>query len=194
LLDVILPCHLAEIAINKMLVCSFFGVVLISRPQLLFGNPKGVPYKVVTPNQRMLSVVAGLLGVLGTIFTFITLRAIGKRAHAFHSMMFYSWNCVLASTIGMAIFRISPVIPTDVLWFAMLFLICMFGLITQILLVMGLQRETASRGSLAIYTSVIFAVVFELAVFHTTPSTLSIAGTVLITGSAIYTSLTKKTD
>jgi drug/metabolite transporter (DMT)-like permease len=70
---------------------------------------------------------------------------------------------------------------------------------------MGMQRETASRGSLAMYTSVcllhhsfldmtrlfqvIFAVVFELVVFHTTPSTLSIAGTVLITGSAIYTSV-----
>jgi hypothetical protein len=72
-------------------------------------------------------------------------------------------------------FQISPVIPTDTLWFAMLFLVGMLGLTGQvcslvlsfssagldpqqlfvkILLVMGLQRETASRATLANYTSV----------------------------------------
>ena len=76
---------------------------------------------------------------------------------------------------SMVVFKISPVIPTDTLWFAMLFLIGILGLIAQVcslvllfsmilthghpailktLLVMGLQRETASRGTLATYTSV----------------------------------------
>jgi drug/metabolite transporter (DMT)-like permease len=70
---------------------------------------------------------------------------------------------------------------------------------------MGLQRETASRGTLANYTSVcllphspldvsqlfqiIFAVGFEFIIFHTTPSALSIAGIVIIMSSAIYISV-----
>lgn len=74
----------------------------------------------------------------------------------------------------------------------MLLLIGILGLISQTLLVMGLQRETASRGSLAIYTSVVFAVMFEFIVFHTTPSALSLAGAAIIISSAIYVSLTKK--
>jgi hypothetical protein len=67
-------------------------------------------------------------------------------------MMFFSLQCVLASTIGytsylvslpsrrelltpnpsMISFQISPVIPTDTLWFAMLFLVGMLGLTGQV--------------------------------------------------------------
>jgi hypothetical protein len=36
---------------------------------------------------------------------------------------------------------------------------------------------------------VVFAVVFEFAVFHTTPSTLSIIGALMIVSSAIYTTV-----
>jgi len=70
---------------------------------------------------------------------------------------------------------------------------------------MGLQRETASRGTLAIYTQacllqdgslnlsqllqVVFAVALEFIAFHTTPPALSIAGTLIIMSSAIYTSV-----
>jgi drug/metabolite transporter (DMT)-like permease len=74
------------------------------------------------------------------------------------------------------------------------------------LLAMGFQRETASRGTLAMYTSVcfpqflgittqlllfqiVFAVVFEFIVFETTPTPLSIAGAIIIISSAIYTSV-----
>jgi hypothetical protein len=72
---------------------------------------------------------------------------------------------------------------------------------------MGFQRETASRGSLAMYTSVclpvlfcfygimtrlfkvLFAVVLEFVVFHTIPTSLSIAGAIIIMGTAIYVSV-----
>lgn len=50
----------------------------------------------------------------------------------------------------------------------------------------GLQRETAGRGTMAIYVQVIFALVFERIFFHTTPPPLSILGTVIILSSAIY--------
>jgi hypothetical protein len=47
----------SEIVINNTLVCSFFGVVLIARPQFLFGSPKGDSSEMVMPEQRMLSVM-----------------------------------------------------------------------------------------------------------------------------------------
>jgi len=56
---------------------------------------------------------------------------------------------------------------------------------------MGLQRETAGRGTLANYIGVVFALAFERIVFRTTPTALSIAGSVIIMGSAIYVALTK---
>ncbi|KAF8495942.1 drug/metabolite transporter [Russula emetica] len=174
-------------------LCSFFGVILIARPQFLFGGPKGDPSEGMPSKDRMQSVAIGLIGVLGATGAYTLIRAIGKRAHTFHSIAFFSFNCVLVSTLGMVLFKTSPVIPTNVTWLAMLLLIGILGLTSQTLLVMGLQRETASRATLAVYTSIVFAVMFEFIVFHTTPSALSLAGAAIIISSAIYVSLTKKT-
>ncbi|KAH9974986.1 hypothetical protein BGW80DRAFT_1444588 [Lactifluus volemus] len=174
-------------------LCSFFGVLLIARPHFLFGSPKGEPFGAVTPWERMLSVCAALVGVLGITGSYIILRAIGNRAHTLHSLSSLSSQCVLISTIAMMVLKISPVISTRALWLVMLLLISIFGLTGQIFLTMGLQRETASRGSLASYISIVFAAMFEFVVFHTTPSALSIAGTAVIMSSAIYTSLVKNT-
>ncbi|KAI0247425.1 hypothetical protein BJV78DRAFT_1133292 [Lactifluus subvellereus] len=172
-------------------LCNFFGVILIARPSFLFGSPKGNQSEVVTPGQRMLSVSAALIGILGATGVYTLLRAIGKRAHTLHSLSFFSSQCVLISTICMIAFEIPPVIPTRILWLVMLLLVGIFGLIAQTLLttLMGLQRETASRGTLGVYTSIVFAVVFEFLVFHTRPSALSIAGTAIIMSSAIYASV-----
>lgn len=51
---------------------------------------------------------------------------------------------------------------------------------------MGLQRETAGRGTMAIYVQVVFALFFEQVVFKTVPGALSLLGTTIILGSAIY--------
>ncbi|KAI9450022.1 integral membrane protein DUF6 [Lactarius psammicola] len=172
---------------------SFLGVILIARPQFLFGSPQTFwdPSE-VTPTQRMLSVIAALIGVVGATGAYTLIRAIGKRTHVLHSMMSFSSQCVLGSTLGMILFKVPLVIPTRTLWLVMLFLIGIFGFVAQTLLTMGLQRETAGRGALAIYTSIVFAIAFEFIVFHTTPSTLSIIGALMIVSSAIYITLTKQ--
>ncbi|KAI0300666.1 hypothetical protein B0F90DRAFT_1629305 [Multifurca ochricompacta] len=181
------------------------AIILISRPRFLFGglhlirsvdNIPADQSEIATPEQRMLSIIAALIGVLGATGAYTCLRAIGKRAHTIHSLTFFSSQCILASTIGMIIFKIPPVIPMRVSWIAMLLLIGIFGFIAQILLTMGFQRETAARGTLALYTgacllpyTVVFALAFERTIFHTSPSSFSIAGTAVIIGSAIYTTV-----
>jgi len=93
----------------------------------------------------------------------------------------------------MIIFKVPPVIPTNVLGLVIMFFVGTFGLMAQTLLTMGFQRETAARGSLAMFTAVVFAVMLEFIVFQTTPTPLSIAGMVIIISTAIYVSLTKQT-
>ena len=74
---------------------------------------------------------------------------------------------------------------------------------------MGLQRETAGRGVIAVYgqvrtsaviallegsmtdtganfAQIVFATALELIVFHTAPPALSVLGTVIIVSSALY--------
>ncbi|EEB94851.1 hypothetical protein MPER_06272 [Moniliophthora perniciosa FA553] len=59
---------------------------------------------------------------------------------------------------------------------------------------MGLQREAAGRATMAVYTQIIFATIFERIWFHTVPSLLSIIGTLIIIGSALYVALTKERE
>ncbi|KAH9051254.1 hypothetical protein EDB87DRAFT_1666781 [Lactarius vividus] len=172
-------------------LCSFFGVILIARPQFLFGAPQSDQPRIDTPAQRMLSVTDTMVHVFIQCSPDTLIRAIGKRAHAMHCVTFFSSQSVLVSSIGMVIFQIRPTIPTCMGWVAIL-LIGAFGFVAQALLTKGLQREAAGRGTLALYTSVVYAVMLEFIIFHTTPPPLSIAGTAIIMSSAIYITFTKR--
>lgn len=59
----------------------------------------------------------------------------------------------------------------------------------QFLLTAGLQHEKSSRATNMVYTQMLFALAFDKLVFHTTPGALSIAGSSLILGSALYVAL-----
>ncbi|KAL5480376.1 hypothetical protein ACEPAI_1646 [Sanghuangporus weigelae] len=178
---------------------SMVGVVLIARPEAIFGaHPSSSsdvvdPDETVTPGQRLGAVGVALLGVLGATGAYTSMRAIGKRAHTLHSMSYFSLWCVITSTTGMILLGQKVVLPTRLEWLALLLMIGIFGFLAQALLTMGLQRETAGRGSLAIYVQIIYATILERIFFHTVPSALSIIGTVIIMGSAVYVALTKKT-
>ncbi len=73
----------------------------------------------------------------------------------------------------------------------MLVLIGVFGIFAQILMTIGFQIEAAGRASLGIYSKVVFTLILERVMFGTTPGLLSILGTCLILGSAIYVTATK---
>ncbi|KAF8647966.1 hypothetical protein AX16_006428 [Volvariella volvacea WC 439] len=193
---------------------SLLGVVLIARPTAIFGNHTDlnlqsnldaafgndatlelstvIPTDKVTPTERLIAVGVAMLGVVGATGAYTTLRAIGKRAHTLHSLVSFSSQCVIVSSIGMIATKTPLVIPTQLDWLGMLFMIGIFGFVAQVLLTMGLQREAAGRGTMAIYTQVIFATILERIFFHTSPPFLSIIGTVLILSSALYVALTKE--
>jgi hypothetical protein len=57
---------------------------------------------------------------------------------------------------------------------------------------LGLQREKAGRAGLAIYTSVFFAIILELFIFHTLPSFLSLVGVSIILTSAAWVAVSPR--
>lgn len=181
---------------------SLVGVVLIARPPFIFGSgseepvPEGsdVPTKEVTPEQRLLAVGVALIGVLGSTGAYTSLRAIGKRAHPLHSLVLFSLYSVIVASIGMIATKAPFIVPTRLEWLGMLIMIGIFGFFAQILLTMGLARETASRGSMAIYTQIVFATILERIFFNTVPSILSVVGTLMILFCALYVALTKESS
>ncbi|KAI0337871.1 DUF6-domain-containing protein [Trametopsis cervina] len=189
---------------------SLLGVILIARPTFLFGSaplplplPSDLPISladgtdasmapIVTPAQRIAAVGVALLGVVGATGAYTSIRAIGKRAHPMHNLVSFSSQCVIVSFIAMLSLQTPPIFPTRPSWLLMLLLIGLFGFCAQVLLTMGLQRETAGRGTMAVYVQIVFATAFERIFFHNTPAPLSIVGTVIIMASALYVAITKE--
>ncbi|KAF5309361.1 hypothetical protein D9611_013998 [Ephemerocybe angulata] len=170
---------------------SLGGVVLIARPPFLFGGASPDGERGVTPTQRLMAVGVALIGVLGATLAFTSLRAIGKRAHPMHSMISFSGQAIVFSGIAMLVTNTKFIVPTRLTWLALLLMIGIFGFIAQILLTMGLQRETAGRGTMAVYIQIVFATILQRIFLHSTPPPLSILGTVIIIAAALYTALSK---
>ncbi|CAE6442987.1 unnamed protein product [Rhizoctonia solani] len=178
-------------------LASLAGVVLIARPTSLFGGSDradtgaGAGGPVVTEAERMVAVGVAMLGVLGASGAYISIRVIGKRAHPMHTMSYFSLWCVLVSVVAGIATHGQWVLPRQWTWIGMLILVGLFGFFAQLLLTLGLQRETASRGSVVLYIQIVFSLVFERIAFGVSPSGLSLMGTCVIIASAIFVALNK---
>jgi hypothetical protein len=65
--------------------------------------------------------------------------------------------------------RIPVVLPTQIEWVFLFVLIGIFGFVAQVLLTLGLQRETAGRGTMAIYVQVSWKFSFKRSVHSWAP-------------------------
>ncbi|KAG7442191.1 drug/metabolite transporter superfamily [Guyanagaster necrorhizus] len=163
---------------------NIFGVICIAQPVLLFG--KSPAEGTEDPEFRLLAVGMSLLGVMGSTGAFTAIRAIGFRAHALHSSASYSLQCVIAASIGMVVTGTPIVIPTQLKWGILFAILVLTGFVGQVFLVMGFQRETAGRGTTALYTQIVFATIIERIFFDYTPNTWSAIGITVIMLAAIY--------
>lgn len=199
---------------------SLFGVVLIARPVSLFSSLShseaspaqdgagadllptptngttsrlAADYDQVTPAQRAAAVGVAMLGVLGAAGAYTTIRWIGKRAHPLLSVNYFATWCTIVSTVAMlAVPEIGFLLPRSLKDWAMLLFLGICGFIMQFLLAAGLQYEKSSRATNMVYTQMLFALAFDKLVWGTTPGVLSIMGSSLILGSAIYVAMHKE--
>ena len=192
-------------------VVSLLGVVLIARPSSFFPNSAGSTtggngssdsisltnstsvhedlqgLDKVTSSQRLGAVGVALVGVLGAACAYTTIRWIGKRAHPLISVNYFAAVSMIVSTVCLlTIPSIGFRLPASLRqWTYLLFLgIC--GFVMQFLLTAGLSYEKSSRATNMVYTQMLFALAFDKMVWGTTPGVLSIVGSSLILGSALY--------
>ncbi|GAA5957464.1 hypothetical protein JCM3765_001151 [Sporobolomyces pararoseus] len=174
---------------------SLIGVVFIAKPSFLFGSPTlnpEDPLSNVTPAQRTSAVLVAMIGVCGAAGAYLIIRVIGKRASATHSILYFSSYSVLVACIYPMIFDSPPVLYLTKRFFILLVPIGVFGFVAQVLLTTGLQRERAGRGSLAIYSHLIWAMILERLYFKTLPDAWSILGAIIIVGGALRVALAKQ--
>ncbi|KAL1408689.1 hypothetical protein Q8F55_005502 [Vanrija albida] len=184
---------------------SLLGVILISRPPFIFGHGWGsqpvddttrkgrlnidLPNGEADDSSRLVAVTWALGGVLFSATAYLTIRYIGKRANALHSIGYFSMACTFTCGIAMLLFPSNQQWPSDTYGFALILLIGVFGFCAQCLLTFGLQHEKAGRAGLAMYLQIFFAVILDLVVFGTIPSFLSFVGTIIILSSAVWVAM-----
>lgn len=163
-------------------------------------------YDAVTPQQRAMAVGIAMVGVLGAAGAYTTIRWIGKRAHPLISVNYFATWCTVVSIVAMftmpGVGFLLPRYFKD--WCYLIFLgVCGFVMVRthpyfcidltntlqQFLLAAGLQYEKSSRATNMVYMQMLFALTFDKLVWGTTPGALSIIGSSLILGSAIYVAM-----
>ncbi|EFX03754.1 duf6 domain containing protein [Grosmannia clavigera kw1407] len=150
--------------------------------------------------QRLIAVGVALFGVTGSSCAFTAIRAIGTRAHPLISVNYFSTAGTLVST---AVLVLAPIIgfgqpelhfgmPNSLRQWALLFVTCVCGFLTQLCITKGLGLERSNRASAMIYTNMLFAAGFDRFVFGNQMGIISLGGCGLIIGSALWVALSKR--
>ena len=174
---------------------SLTGVVLIVRPSFLFGLPDDLdnsPAESADPRKRLIATMVGLLGVLGASIVYTVVRFIGHRVHAIITVGYFSLTVAVISLIGIA------VVPSTHFswphgkrqWFLLINLgVC--GFVYQLLLTMGIQIERAGRSSAMTYTQLVYAVGWDVMLWHHWPSLWSWLGMFVMVGATVAVARSK---
>lgn len=152
------------------------------------------PYSMahVTPVERAMGVGVAMVGVFGAAIAFTTIRWIGKAAHPLIVVNYFATWCTIVS---MCVMLFAPgvgfLFPANLKEWGLLVGLGVSGFVMQYLLGAGLAYEKSSRATNMVYTQMLFALAFDKLIFGTTPGLLSIAGSSLILGSALYVAMAK---
>ncbi|KAI4109651.1 MAG: hypothetical protein LQ339_001764 [Xanthoria mediterranea] len=189
---------------------SLVGVILIARPTSFFSPDAGeTPIATatgdvlpatnatthsqltitdhITSGQRLLAVGVALIGVLGAASAYTTIRMIGQRAHPLISVNYFAaWTTFVATAVLLFVPGMDFQLPSGVKQWSYLVFLGVCGFVMQILLTAGLSYEKSSRATNMVYTNMLFALAFDKLVFDTTMGSMSILGSSLILGSALY--------
>lgn len=169
-------------------VCGFLslvGVVFVAKPDFIFGaeadNTGGDSTESSSSELRLLGTGVGLIGVCGASSVYVLLRKIGKLAHPLISVSYFALiTCMITFGATLVVPGLSFQTPRTLHQWYLFSLIGLSGFFMQFCLAAGLQREKAGRSSLVIYTNMVFALFWDLTIWHHAPGILSIFGSALI--------------
>jgi drug/metabolite transporter (DMT)-like permease len=179
---------------------ALVGVVIIAHPTSIFGGAgddvvnasKAGAVDDVTPTQRLIAIVASLLGVFGASGAYTMIRVIGNRAHALISVNYFAVLGTIGSTIALLVIPgIGFTMPQGVREWVLLVLLGILGFVLQFLLTAGLQLDKSSKATSMLYTQVLFALAFDWAIFGVFPSSWGLSGGAIVIASTLWSALQK---
>lgn len=169
-------------------IVSLCGVILIVRPSFLFGTPSTPLDSAESEDtrDRLTATIVALIGVLGASAVYIIIRFIGNKAHAIMSVSYFSLIVTIISFVGILVIpSMRFQVPKNLKQWLLFTNLGFCGFIFQLLLTLGIQKERAGRGSLMSYTQLIYAIFWDVSLWHHWPNLWSWLGMLIIGGTTI---------
>ena len=170
-------------------VLSFGGILLIAKPEFIFGPPSQLELssdlEFSSSKLRVVATIVALLGVCGASSVYVLLRRIGKAAHPLLSVSYFALlTCLICLVSTLVIPTVKFQAPRTLRQMVLFLLIGLSGFFMQFCLAAGLQREKAGRSTLFIYFNMVFALFWDFIIWHHVPGLLSFLGTAIILANA----------
>jgi drug/metabolite transporter (DMT)-like permease len=178
---------------------ALIGVVFIAHPASVFGPvdddvgaSKGGVVDDVTPTQRLIAIAVSVLGIFGASGAYTTIRIIGNRAHALMSVNYFAILGTTGSTVALLVIPgIGFTMPQGAREWVLLLLLGVLGFVLQFLLTAGLQLDRSSKATSMLYSQIIFALIFDWAIWGALPGGLSLFGGSIVIASTLWSALQK---
>lgn len=163
------------------LFLTMLGVLLITRPPLLFGQS--------TTQYSFLGPMAALLSTIFGAIVFILLRALKNLHFSVIMVCFATYSILQTSSMAWALGNLCwPKCGSERL---LVIALGVFSFSGQMLLTIAAQLEEAGLVAIARTVDVVFAFVWQIMFFNEIPNIFSIAGAVLVTSSVVLIGLRK---
>jgi drug/metabolite transporter (DMT)-like permease len=143
----------------------------------------------VTAAQRLTAVLVGLLGVVGAVCAYTTIRVIGLRAHPLISVNYYGFIATTFSglVLLLPIFPdISFRLPHGYREWGLLIGLGIFGFFLQFLMTAGLVKDKSSKATNMMYSSVVFGLGLDYAICGAVPGWTSWAGGAIVVAATLW--------
>lgn len=162
------------------IILSFSGVLLIVRPDFLFGE--------LAPELSYFAVLSGLLGAFGSAAAYVLVRKLSQVEDPSVIVFYFP---LIALPFSLLLLGDDFVVPS-LKACGFLIMVGIFTQIGQICLTKALQAETAGRATAFSYAQVVFATLFGWALFDEVPDLWFACGALLILSGFLVNLLLKQ--
>jgi drug/metabolite transporter (DMT)-like permease len=178
---------------------ALIGVILIAHPSFIFGKvdddinaAEAGKVDDFTPTQRLVAIAISVLGIFGAAGAYTTIRIVGDRAHALMSVNYFAFLATLGSTLALIFIPgIGFTMPHGAREWVLLFAIGILGFTLQFLLTAGLQMDKSNKATSMLYFQIVFALLFDWAIWGVLPGIWSWIGGGIVIVSTLWSALQK---
>jgi drug/metabolite transporter (DMT)-like permease len=176
---------------------ALMGVVIIAHPASIFGKPAeaglvSVLMDEVSPTQRLIAIAVAMIGIFGGSGAYTTIRVIGMRAHPLVSVNYFAFLTTVASAGCLLLLpNMAFKMPANSHEWVLLISLGILGFFLQFLLSAGLQLDRSSKATSMMYTQILFATMFDWAIWGKLPGFWSLIGGGIVIVSTLWVALQK---